>query len=290
MPRFEGNPILTPIKDHLWESYYVFNPAVTKIGDRIHIFYRAMGEDMVSRIGYATSKDGYHIDERLDSPVFEPFFPVEKRGCEDPRLTQLGDRCVMTYTAFGDIFQIGLTTIELEYLTEKKWAWGERYFPFPNVMNKNAVIFPRMINGQYVMYHRLWPDIHIAHSMDLRNWRISRCVMRPRPAFWDSVRVGAGAPPIELDEGWLMIYHGVDQYRTYRLGAALIDKENPEKVLYRSDEAILEPREPYELDGLVPNVVFSCGAVMHRGQLFLYYGAADMVIGLATYSLDELLV
>jgi predicted GH43/DUF377 family glycosyl hydrolase len=289
MVRFAGNPILEPLEGHSWESRYVFNPAVIQLGGRIHIFYRAIGEDMVSRLGYASSKDGYNIDERLPRPVFEPATSYEKHGCEDPRLTLLDGECFMTYTAYGDIYQIGITNISRENIIGKRWEWGERYFPFPNMRNKNAVIFPRKINDRYVMFHRLDPDVFIAYSNDLRNWRNTKLVMRPREDLWDCMKIGAAGPPIEIDEGWLLVYHGVDYKRTYRLGVAILDKESPERVLYRSKEPILEPNEDYERFGLVPNVVFSCGSIRRKHELLIYYGCADSVIGVATYNLNKII-
>jgi predicted GH43/DUF377 family glycosyl hydrolase len=288
MARFKGNPILEPIEDHPWESKYVFNPAMVMIENRIHIFYRAMGDDNISRIGYALTRDGYSIDERLEHPVFEPANSLEKFGCEDPRLTVFKGWCAMTYTAYGDIFQIGITTITYDNILNKRWNWGKRIYPFPNVRNKNAVIFPKKIQNNYVLLHRIEPDICIAYSPDLKTWTESGIVMRPRTNGWDSWRIGAAAPPIELDQGWLLIYHGVDSDRIYRLGAAILDKNDPKKVLFRTQKPILEPVEDYELHGLVPNVVFSCGSVLRGDELILCYGAADKVIGVATFTLDEI--
>jgi len=290
MRRFEGNPILAPVVNHAWESRVVFNPAAVYLDKRVHILYRAIGEDGVSRLGYASSSDGYHIDERLPHPVFEPILPVEKNGCEDPRLTEMEDRCIMTYTAYGDIYQIGLTTISIENMQNKKWDWEERFFPFPNIRNKNAVIFPRRVNDRYLMCHRLDPDIYIAYSDDLRTWEDTILLMRPRSGFWDCVKIGAAGPPIEIDEGWLLVYHGVDVKRTYRLGVTILDKENPERVVYRSKIPILEPTEDYERFGFVPNVVFSCGTILLDGQLLIYFGCADTVIGVATFDLDEIII
>ncbi|MBC8223680.1 glycosidase [Candidatus Bathyarchaeota archaeon] len=289
MARFEGNPILKPIKDHPWESKYVFNTAMISLGGRIHYFYRAMGEDNVSRLGYASSEDGCHIDVRHPYPVFEPSCPLEKYGCEDPRMTLIGDMYVMTYTAYGDIFQVGITSISSEDILEMNWAWGERRFPFPNTWNKNAVIFPRMIDGRYVMLHRHEPDICIAHSDDLCNWNHSGVVMRPRPGRWDCSKIGSAGPPIELEDGWLLVYHGVDEDRTYRLGVTILDKNDPGRVLGRADKPILEPWEEYERVGQVPNVVFSCGSVLLGGNLLISYGAADTVIGVASFGLGEIL-
>jgi len=290
MRRFEGNPILAPVVNHAWESRMVFNPAAVYLDKRVHILYRAIGEDGVSRFGYASSSDGYHIDERLPHPVFEPALPVEKNGCEDPRLTEMEDRCIMTYTAYGDIYQIGLTIISIENMQNKKWDWEERFFPFPNIRNKNAVIFPRRVNDRYLMCHRLDPDIYIEYSDDLRTWEDTILLMKPRSGFWACVKIGVAGPPIELDEGWLLVYHGVDVKRTYRLGVTILDKENPERVVYRSKTPILEPTEDYERFGFVPNVVFSCGTILLDGKLLIYFGCADTVIGVATFDLDEIIV
>jgi predicted GH43/DUF377 family glycosyl hydrolase len=289
MVRFKGNPILKPIKDHPWESRYVFNTAMISLGGRIHYFYRAMGEDNVSRLGYASSGDGCHIDVRYPNPVFEPSCSLEKHGCEDPRMTLIGDRFVMTYTAYGDIYQVGITSISSENILEMNWTWEKRLFPFPNTWNKNAVIFPRMIEGKYVMLHRYTPDICIAHSDDFCNWNHSGIVMRPRPGHWDCSKIGSAGPPIELEDGWLLIYHGVDEDRTYRLGVTILDKNDPSKVLGRADKPILEPWEEYERVGQVPNVVFSCGSVLLGENLLISYGAADTVIGVTSFGLGEIL-
>ncbi len=195
----------------------------------------------------------------------------------------------MTYTAYGDIYQIGITTISAKNVVGKKWRWGERIFPFPNIKNKNAVIFPKKIDSRYVMFHRLDPDIYVAYSDDLRTWHNGKIVIRPRADLWDCVKIGAASPPIEIDEGWLLVYHGVDNGRTYRLGISVLDKGNPENVLYRSREPILEPTEDYERFGLVPNVVFSCGSIKRGDELLIYYGCADSVIGVATFNLKEII-
>jgi len=289
MARFEGNPILEPVPTHSWESKYVFNPAMFELEDKIHYIYRAMGDDMVSRLGYACSTDGCVIEERLPYPVFEPMNPEEARGVEDPRVTVMDDTCVMTYTAFADTPQIGITTIKAKDLLDKRWLWGERIYPFPGETNKNAALFPRKIDGKYAMFHRIDPDVWIAYSHDMKTWLDSKKVMSPRSGAWDSVKVGIAGPPIEINGGWLQIYHGVDENRVYRLGALLLDRDDPEKIVYRSVDPILEPSEEYERQGLVPNVVFSCGAVKRGDWLQLSYGASDTVIAVSNLSLDDIL-
>lgn len=293
MERFQGNPILKPILEHAWETRAVFNAAALYFDKRVHILYRAVGNDGVSRLGYASSLDGYNLEERLSSPVFEPANSMENGGCEDPRLTLIGEQCIMAYTALRDhvshTHQIALTSIKIEDFVNKRWNWGERWMPFSGVRNKDAVILPRKVNNRYVLFHRIDPDICIAYSDDLKHWSDIKAIAEPRWGKWDCLKVGAAGPPIEISEGWLFIYHGVNFEREYRLGALLLDKNDPERVLYRSEKPILEPTIYYELFGRVPNVVFSCGAILMDGQILIYYGGADTVVCVATYDLSELI-
>lgn len=294
MNRYSHNPILEPIGTHSWESSLVFNAAAFAANNRVHILYRAMGNDNVSRIGLASSSDGYNIDERLPLPVFSPSGEMESQGCEDPRLSLFGNSLVMAYTAFGihaqhQVYQIALTSIGLDDFLARKWNWGERILAFPGIHNKDAVLFPQRFNGDYVMFHRLEPDLCIARSNDLRRWYDLKYVLGPREKGWDSWKVGAAGPPILINEGWLLIYHGVSIDKVYSLGAVLLDKNNPEQILYRSEEPFLKPEEDYERYGKVPNVVFSCGQVMMDGRLLIYYGGADSALCVATAELAELL-
>ena len=294
MKRFKGNPILQPVGSNPWESRRVFNPAVIKAGKRIHLLYRAIGHDGVSRIGYAASSDGYAIDKRLTIPVFKPGTVAEGNGCEDPRLTLLDKEIVMAYTALTEeeheqIYQIALTSISIDDFLAEKWKWNERLLPFRGVRNKDGVVFPRKVCGQYVMLHRLEPDMCTAYSEDLRRWYDIRAFMRPRPKSWDCWKIGAAGPPIELNEGWLVIYHGVSFEKVYSLGVLLLERDNLENILYRSESPILTPVADYERFGKVPNVVFSCGNVLVDEEVLVYYGGADSVECVATYELNELL-
>ncbi len=294
MKRYPHNPILEPIGTHAWESSLVFNAAAISANHRVHILYRAMGTDNVSRIGLASSTDGYTIDERLPLPVFGPLTEEESQGCEDPRLTLFGDSLVMAYTAFGihshhQVYQVAITSINLDDFLNRKWKWGERTLVFPGIHNKDAVLFPQKFNGDYVMFHRIEPDLCIARSHDLRRWYDLKYVFGPRERGWDSIKVGAAGPPFLLNEGWFLIYHGVSMDMAYSLGIVLLDKNDPEQVLYRSEEPILSPVEDYERYGKVPNVVFSCGQVMLDDKLLVYYGGADTSLCLATFELAELL-
>lgn len=288
--RYGTSPILKPVKEHSWESKYVFNPAMFALGGKIHFLYRAMGEDNVSRLGYASSSNGYYIDERLNYPVFEPTTFFEKKGVEDARVTVINDECFMTFTAYNEIPQVGITSISTHNLLMKKWSWGEHIYPFSSVVDKDAVIFPKMMNGMYVMIHRPDPDMCIIYSKNLREWGKSKILMKPRQNRWDCLKIGAAGPPIEIDEGWLQIYHGVDNQHIYRLGAILLEKDDPEKIIYRTDKPFLEPYEEYECEGQVPNVVFSCGAIKNQDNILISYGCADSVIGISSFKIDEILI
>jgi predicted GH43/DUF377 family glycosyl hydrolase len=292
--RFEKNPILKPVKEHSWENLCVFNAAALYSNGQVHILYRAQGDDYVSRLGYAVSNDGLNITERFNEPVFHPANYAERDGCEDPRLSLIGEKCIMAYTAYRNhdfpvIYQISLTSIDIKDFVKNKWNWQERTLPFPGIRNKDAVILPGKVNGKYMMFHRIEPSLCISYSDDLKRWYDFKSIMEPRDKMWDGLKIGAAGTPIELNEGWLFIYHGVDDAKRYSLGAALLDKDNPEKVLYRSEKPILRPREGYECVGTVPNVVFSCGNVQIDDQVIVYYGGADTVLCGASYELNELL-
>jgi predicted GH43/DUF377 family glycosyl hydrolase len=299
LKRYSKNPILKPIKTHDWEEY-VFNCAVIALDNKVHILYRALSKDKVSRIGYASSKDGFHIDERLEKPIFVPKLEIEKSmvkfhnsGIEDPRLTRIGNRIYMLYAAFnGRTAQSSIASIKVKDFLQKKWNWKRHGAIFPHIDDRNTALFPEKINGKYVLFTRFMPNIWVSYSRDLKNWSSPKIMMKPRTGMWDEYKVGIAGPPIKLKDFWLLVYHGVEQKkvgRVYRLGFILIDLKNPEKILYRSKEPIFEPVKDYELKGQVPTVVFSCGAVVKEKELFLYYGGADTVIGVATADISKFL-
>ncbi len=270
----------------------VFNAAAIYADGKVHIVYRAMGNDGVSRLGYASSSDGYHIDDRFSSPVFKPAMQEETYGCEDPRITLIDGRYYMCYTAFGSrilgTHQIAMTSIPAKDFVNHRWNWEKRWLPFSGLRNKDAALFPRKINGQYVLLHRVNPDICLAYSDDLERWCDIKAIVQPRHRRWDALKVGIAGPPIAIDDGWLLIYHGVNYEKTYALGVLILHKKNPERVLYRSQKPILQPIEQYERYGTVPNVVFSCGAIQIDDKVLIYYGAADTRLCVATYDFDEL--
>ncbi len=290
LEKFAGNPILKPIPGNSWESKCVFNCASFYDEGKVHIVYRATGEDNISRLGYASSRDGFTIDERLPEPIFSPEGKFESHGCEDPRITRINSEYCMFYTAYdGHVAQIGQTTIKVDNFLAKKWQWGKRIYPFPRVNNKDVVLFPEKIKGKWILYHRISPHIWVAYSDDLIHWENSNIVIMPRGNNWEKGKVGAGAPPIKTPRGWLFIYHAKDEANIYRLGLVLVSLDDPEKIIYRSKEPILVPDEEYERKGDVPNVVFTCGAFVKDERLFIHYGGADTVVCVATGKLNELL-
>lgn len=301
--RFEGNPILTPIIEWNWQSRAVFNPAAIYEDGKVHLIYRAQSRDGMSVCGYAVSNDGFHIDENLDYPVYIPREEFEKRnkpegnaGCEDPRITEFDDRFYMTYTAYNGEAppRIALTWISVEDFLRRQWNWAQPVLiSLPDVDDKDACIVKGK-DGRYVVFHRLGNDIWIdvSEKMDYGENKFlgGKSVAQPRKDKWDNVKIGISAPPIETDEGWLLLYHGVSEPGfKYKIGAMLLDKNDPTKVLARTDEPIFEPVKPYETEGEVPNVVFPCGALVIDEMLYAYYGGADKVIGVATMKLQDLL-
>jgi len=285
LQRHPASPILKPNPFNEWEALNVFNCAVVHHNDLFHMFYRAQGPDYVSRIGYAVSADGVHFN-RLQQPIFYPETEWETRGVEDPRVTHLAheERFIMAYTAYSPT---GITPMFAESTNLITW---QRIGPLvTGQKNKDHVLFPRKIDGRYASFHRPPPAIWIAYSDDLRDWGDFQPVMEPRPGLWDGKTVGAAGVPIETEHGWLIIYHAYDDERTYRFGAALLDLDDPSRVISRPKDFIMEPEEVWEFKGDVPWAIFSTANPAVDGTIYVYYGGADRVIGLATCRLDDLL-
>ena len=303
LTRCDKNPILKPRIGVAWEAHGVFNPAAIQIENVTYILYRAMSDDDTSYIGYASSKDGFSIDERSDKPIYVPrkFFEMKTHpgnsGCEDPRLTLIGDTVYMCYTAYDGTNppRVAVTAILLEDFKNKNWDWTEPLLLSPNKEDdKDACIFPEKINGKYLMLHRVDSDIcaDFIDSLDIIEGplQVATPIILPRKGMWDSEKVGITAPPIKTKKGWLLLYHGVSSnHHTYRVGLALLDLKNPRIVISRVSPPIMQPERPYELVGIIPNVVFPCGTVVRKDKLFVYYGGADSVVGVATVPLKKIM-
>lgn len=300
--RAAENPILAS-RGEGFEKRSVFNPAAIDIDGSIYILYRAMDEANTSTIGLAISKDGIHIDERLPEPIYTPraefemkrSTPTGNSGCEDPRIVRIGEMLYMTYTAYDGVRSPAgaVSSISVaDFLARRFDAWSAPLLLTPdNVDDKDLALLPEKMGDGYLLYHRVHGQICADILPDLDSGkRVSRCIeiMAPRRGMWDGEKVGSAGPPIRVGDNWLMIYHGVSRHATYRLGAALLDRSATE-VLARTADPIFEPLEKYEKEGDIPNVVFSCGAVVRGDTVFLYYGGADTVIGVATGSLSHII-
>lgn len=318
-----NGPVLQPRDDIPWASGAVFNPGVWYDDGTVHLAFRAVpggyktvmvveeGDteprrgflDYISYIGYAKSRDGRRF-EWASEPLISPGESFDMYGAEDPRISKLDSKFLITYTAlshpaFGgpeDGVRIGLASTEDFRSVERYGVIG------PSVRDKDAVIFPKTFGGRIAMLHRIFPNIQVAWFESIEElihppadyWSryLSRIddfiVMQPEQP-WEEKKIGMGPTPIETSEGWLLIYHGVDQDHVYRMGLALADLDDPTRIIARTRNPVFEPETDYELFGDVNNVVFPEGAVVIDGVLHVYYGAADKVIGLATAQLSDVL-
>jgi predicted GH43/DUF377 family glycosyl hydrolase len=318
LDKFKNNPILKPIVDHFWESRATFNPGALYEKGRVHMIYRAIGDQDVSVLGYASSSDGITFDERLADPAYIPTEPFECStpfsrasasyspyasgggcygGCEDPRLTKIDDTVYMTYVAYDGWSppRVALTSIAFDDFINHKWDWKKPVLiSRPGQVNKNACLLPEKVDGKFVLFHRIFPHILVDYLDDLNfdgktKWLTGQAKISPRKGYWDSRKVGVGATPIKTKDGWLLIYQAVgDQDSSrYKMGAMLLDLKNPTKVLHRSIKPILEPTEWYENEGFKAGVAYPCGSVIMNDKLHVYYGGADMVTCAATAPIDE---
>lgn len=302
--RSSANPIITPKIEHPWEAKATFNPATILLDGKTHILYRALSNDNTSSIGYAMTKNGVDIVERFADPIYVPREEFENKkinnansGCEDPRLTKIGKNIYMCYTAFDGI---GPPRVAISSITEKSflshtWKWKKPFLITPEGFDdKDTCLFSEKFPNGYFVLQRVGNEIggDYLHSLNFKKETIKKCIriIGPRTNAWDSAKVGIAAPPFKTKYGWLLLYHGVSKsHSTYRTGVVLLDLKDPAIVLARGTEPIFEPEEQYEKIGIVNNVVFPCGMVVQKGVLYIYYGGADKVVGVATMELDIIL-
>lgn len=309
--RAEKNPIISPKPENNWEAWQTFNPGVILLNDKVHFIYRAIGQDGISRLGYAVSSDGFSIDERLPYPVYE--HRVTRRefnifsyfsggswgGAEDPRIVRVDgeDTLHMTYTACDNGLRVALTSINLQDFSGKKWRWKPPVLiSAPGEVHKNWVIFPEKINDKYAILHSVSPEISVAYreSLEFQEGEYIQSYHNGESRgrnCWESWLRGAGAPPIKTHLGWLLFYHALDKIELgkYKVGAMILDTDDPTKVLWCARDPILEPGEDYENSGFKAGVVYVSGAVVKNGELLVYYGASDSYVGVAHAPLEEFL-
>ncbi len=320
------NPIIEP-RAYSWESQAVFNPAVVSSGGRVHLFYRALGEDGISRLGYASSEDGINFDDRLYYPVYSlenaeetkrhwPFTSPARYdtvlyasgggwgGCEDPRAVLIDGYIYVTLNIFNgwESMRVAVVSIKEENLLNKKWFWQNfSYLSHPGDRQKNWVLFPEKINGKFVIFHNLDKGdptrVFVSYVNKLDTSETPSIKDAPDPqtlpdhiVAWHKRTRSAASPPIKTKDGWLLLYHAMDKDdgNRYKLGAMLLDLKDPSRVLYRSQHPILEPDEWYE-NNWKPGIIYASGAVVKDGKLFVYYGGGDKYIGVASVILSDLI-
>lgn len=319
--KIKENPILSPIREHWWESEAVFNPAAYRDENRVYLLYRAMGSDGISRIGYASSRDGIHFDERLPYPIYSPTrdfgIPSRKRiygplsyntatypsgggwgGCEDPRLVRIGDEMFMSFVAFDGwgFVRAAIASIQHEKFLKHEWDWKRPVFLSPpGEIQKNWVLFPEKIRGKYAILHSVSPEILVEYVDSLEDFDGTKFIEGShrsggRAGHWDNEVRGAGAPPIRTPYGWLLFYHANDRNDPgkYKVGVMLLDLADPTKILHRSNNPVLSPSEWYENDWK-PGIVYASGAVVVGDDLIVYYGGGDKRIAAAKANLRDFL-
>lgn len=273
----------------------VHNAGMVKYQGRYIMLFRSHQRNGRSIIGMAESDDGFSFTVK-PKPFLVPasegiFAEYEEYGVEDPRITQLDGRYLITYSAYSR------QGVRIALAQTDDFKQVERIALISQADSRNIVLFPQKFNGCYVRLDRPHTEISpwsiwISYSPDLIYWGDSRVLIKPVQYHWDEMKIGPGAPPIKTDDGWLNIFHGV--FKTmdgaiYRLGAALHQLDDPVKVIGVSDDWILQPEDPWEVTGYVHNVVFTCGAVPEDdGTVKIYWGGADTVMCVGTAYIKDL--
>lgn len=327
--KYAQNPILSPNPDNYWENLVVCNPGVWNEDGVFYMLYRAAGDDVdhYIRVGLATSTDGVNFTRQSNEPVFGPSIDgPDMGGVEDPRIVKLGEEYYVTYayrphppgrywTFPHDVIQLPETGSEAPAVLKRNIANSglavtKDFKTFKrlgrittsNLDDRDVIIFPEKINGKFAMLHRPkewvgegygceYPSIWIRYSDDLMVWEEkSTLLMTGIVGTWEE-KIGGSTPPLRTDDGWLLIYHGVENGGNgyYRVGVALLDLEDPTKVIARLEDWIMEPEHDYEIEGFYKGCVFPTGNMIVDSILYVYYGAADKYIGLATCDINELL-
>ena len=316
------NPILKPGASP-WTAEAVMNPAALVIDDETYLVYRAVVSDGVSRLGFASSEDGLHFENQTAYPAFVARSPRARSwrdpltrryspvmypsggswgGCEDPRMVLIDDQVYITFNMFDgwDYIRVAAISISKEDFVAKHFGkWEGPFILSPEgERHKNWVLFPEKIHGKFALLHSLFGEtdnrVRIEYTDDLETFVAPKGLVSPDPLAapnnqiaWHYRMRSAGPPPLKTDRGWLVFYHAMDpkEPSRYKMGAMLLDLDNPTVVLYRANLPVLSPDAPYENDGK-PGILYACGAVVREGTIYVYYGGADKVTCVATAPLD----
>jgi predicted GH43/DUF377 family glycosyl hydrolase len=288
-PDIEMTAIYDPLSEKITtKEFSRDDPSIDFADPRMTITPEGRYLTSLSHLRIATSTDGVHFDI-AEKPAMFPDNKYETFGLEDPRISKIEDTWYITYVA---VSPFGVTTC---LASTKDFNSFTRHGVIFCPDNKDVVLFPEKIHGNYYALHRpvtplfLKYEMWTAMSPDLKYWGDHRYLMGTQPDLWDSCRVGASAVPFRTDAGWLEIYHGVDETCRYCLGAVLLDPGEPWKVLARSRTPILEPQADYELEGFFGNVVFNCGLLTEESLLRIYYGVSDTSIAYCQLPVQDVL-
>lgn len=312
------NPILKP-HANLWEAVSVMNPAAIHLDGKIHLIYRAIGADGVSRLGYASSNDGINFDTVLPYPVYavlnpggagsiRRYSPVlypsggSWGGCEDPRMVVIDENVYVTFNLFDNwVLRIGVISISKDnFIANRFNKWSDAIILSNSNREKNWMLFPEKIHGKFAVLHGIIDEdenrVRIEYTDNLNDLSkqkfetVDPQTVPDKKIAWHMHVRSAGPPPIKTKYGWLVLYHAHDQEESsrYKLGAMLLDLNDPTKILHRSPHPILEPDAVYENDGK-PGVIYACGAVIKDDTMFVYYGGADKITAVASAPAESFL-
>ncbi len=288
-PHQKPKEVLIPIIDPKTGEYTIrkfkrTSPHLSITNPRSIIMKGHLFLTSVSHLRLAWSDDGIHFDVQR-TPTIWPKGEYENYGIEDPRVTKIANRYYICYSAVSE------HEVAVGLIWTDDWQTFHREPLILHPFNKDVCLLPPTENNDYWLIHRpsgvIWARnwMWISHSRDLLYWGKPTCLAQSRPGRFDSVRVGAGAPPILTDKGFLEIYHGANAGYRYCLGAMLLDKQNPRLILARSEKPLMEPLAAYERKGFFGNVVFTDGAILRDDELWIYYGASDSLTCLARVNL-----
>lgn len=323
--KYKNNPILKPNSANSWENFCVLNPAVVFDDDlnKFVMLYRAAGDEIHHKIclGLAYSDDGYNFTRYSNEPVLNPDINECDGGCvEDPRAVKIDDYYYVTYAArafcpgrywlptFKEersqwfkpqketvpaFYRINHTVTHLALTKDFKTFRRLGRITDSRIDDRDVVIFPRKINGQFVRINRPVingrQDMYISFSDDLLEWD-NQDLFYVGTEEWENLKTGASCPPIETEKGWLFIYHGVNKDdQKYRVGMLLLDLNDPRKIIGKTKDFVMEPDQEYENNGLYDGCVFPTGAVVRNNTLFVYYGCGDTCVSVATQDMDIVL-
>jgi predicted GH43/DUF377 family glycosyl hydrolase len=287
--RYKNNPIISPDSQKKYESRCTYNPAAIVHDNKIFLIYRAEGEvgKFVSRLCLAISDDGYNFKKYENNPIIEPSLKEEKGGCEDPRIVKIDNTFYLTYTSYNGMQPVTPKTVNTSLAVSYDLIHWEKKGIIVKGL-KSTVIFSKKINDKYLMFIG-GKKIRKAWSKNLINWDVNeKPILDIRENEFDSIYIEVGPPPFIYKDKLVLFFNTTNKDRVFQPSLALLDQNDPTKVLYRANKPIMTPIKEYELNGHVSNVIFGEGLVEFKETFFFYYGAADKYVGVATVSKKDM--